>query len=237
MRRFSILANQLSIGMAGVLLVAACSRNEPQAAAVDPSVAGAAQKLEAESPSGASREAHAAPGTPASPAPAEVTPAAPEEGLPGFDEALARRKNAPLVRPTAEVTVDGTPWDSSEDIKVSGSDLWIGFVVELESSEGDKFTIQVPRGASKGERVTDSDINVAYVRGKETWLKAGDETAASVTNWQDDGPRPIVSLDCTATLRRERRPGKLMVVEARVANVPISANPKTPELGLEKTGY
>jgi hypothetical protein len=223
--------SQFSRSLAGLLIIAACSRTEHQT--ITAAAPTAAEKAEVTPASPAAAEPQVAPGAAPS-TPPGVTPDTPEEGLPGFDEALARRKDAPLVRPVAEVTVDGKPWNTTDGVVVTGSDLWIGFVVEIVSAGGDRLTIQVPRGASQGQRVTGGDIEVAYVRGNETWLEHGAGAAAEVTRWQDDGPRPVVSLDCTATLRREQRPGKIMRVEARVANVPIVAEPREPALGLER---
>jgi hypothetical protein len=91
----------------------------------------------------------------------------------------------------------------------------------------------VPRGASKGDRVTGGDRDVAYFRGKETWLEHEDSGIANVTDYNFEYPRPFVSRDCTATLRRERGK-KTMKVQARVTNVIITPDPKKPELGLEK---
>jgi hypothetical protein len=230
MGSFSNRSSQFSRGLVALLFIVACSRTEQQTVTATAPVA--AQKAEVAPASSAASGAQAAPS-----APPEVTPDTPEEGLPGFDEALARRRDAPLVRPVAEVTVDGKAWDTSAGVTVRGSDLWIGFVVEVVSAGGDRLTIQVPRGASQGQRITGEDIEVAYVRGNETWLEHGSGTAAEVTRWQDDGPRPVVSLDCTARLRREQRPGKIMRVEARVANVPIADEPREPALGLEKKAH
>jgi hypothetical protein len=224
--------SQFSLILAGLPFIAACSRAEHQTmTTAAPMEAGKAEVAAARP---AAPEPPVAPGASTPPG---VKPDTPEEGLPGFDEALAARNNAPLVRPVAEVTVDGKPWDATAGVTVTGSDLWIGFVIELVSAGGDRLTIQVPRGASQGQRVVGDDIEVAYVRGNETWLEHGGGTTAEVTRWQDDGPRPVVSLDCTARLRREQGPGKVMRVEARVANVPLAAGPKEPALGLEKKGY
>jgi hypothetical protein len=226
--------SQFSRILAGLLFIAACSRTEHQT--ISAAAPTAEEKAEVTPASPAAPEPQVAPGAAPS-RPPEVTPDTPEEGLPGFDEALAARKNAPLVRPVAEVTVDGKPWNTAAGVTVSGSDLWIGFVIEIASAAGDRLTIQVPRGASQGQRVSGDDVEVAYVRGNETWLEHGGGTTAEVTRWQDDGPRPVVSLDCTARLRREQHPGKIMRVEARVANVPLAADPKKPALGLEKKAY
>ena len=232
---FSSRLKRVFRGLVALSLVASCSRTEPRAVAVNASEANASE-------ANAPEQAQAAPGgsvsaaepaaNPGAPAPAAapaaaVTPDTPEEGLPGFDQAWQK-----LNGTTAEVTVDGKPWDTA-GIKVTGNDMWTGFEVLLESGE-EKLRIQLLRGAEEGASVTGSDIQVAYTRGRETWLKHGSETAATVTRWREDGPQPVVSLDCTAALRREHGPRKTMQISARVANVFILVDPNTPEYGLEK---
>jgi len=234
---FSLRLKRLLHSLAVLSLALACSRSEPQGVAVNTSESTAPQQG-----GGASGATPATPGVAANPAadPAaasptapsgtapQVTPDTPEEGLPGFDQAIQK-----LNGTTAEVTVDGKSWDADQ-IKVTGTDMLTGFEVVLESGDGEKLTIQVLRFASEGERVTGSNLQVAYARGGGTWLMHGKETTATVTRWRDDGRHPTVSLDCTAVLRPERGPRKTMRIEARVANVFVMVHPNTPEYGLEK---
>jgi hypothetical protein len=94
-----------------------------------------------------------------------------------------RSSTPPVIRPSAEITVDGKPWGKPENIEITANDLWTGFVVDLKSATGEKLKLVLPRGGSKGKRVTGSDLDVGYTRGKETWIEYQDSAVANITDY------------------------------------------------------
>jgi hypothetical protein len=179
--------------LAGLSLVLSCSRTEPQAASVASSKAGAQQPPTASQSAGS-------PGTSPSP-PSEVSTAA----SPPFG---------------AEVEIDGQAWDTSR-AKVSAMDAWIGFVVDIESPQGERFSVHVKRGGVEGAHFMGPEVDVVYKRGDEWWRKKDEEAVAQIKSWRDDGPLPVVSLEWGATLLSDRGRSQVMRVEGKVTNVPI----------------
>jgi len=142
--------------------------------------------------------------------------------------------------PSAEVTFDGKPWDTSR-MKVSAMDAWIGFVVDVESPQGERMSIHVKRAAEPGARFAAPDVDVVYTRGdgktKEWWRTQGKKAAATVKSWREEGPKPVLSLDWTTTLRRDGKPAQRMEVEAHVSDVPVEVHEAMQKPGLQGVGY
>ena len=204
----------------GLYFVLGCSRTEPQAVSVT-----------------AAQQAIAADGAVSPAAQAPPQKSAPSSATPVPSGATAAPPDSPVASAiSAEVSVDGKPWETPTAIKVRATSLWVGFMVQVESAQGERLTIQVQSGATRGQHFKGDEIGTVFlVRGKETWRKQGDKASADVRSWREDGPHPVLSLDWTAILRKEgASAGKLMRVEARVANVPVAVHGEIPEFGLEK---
>ena len=215
--------------LVGLALALACSRTEPQQAASVPQPEPASAPPEATpAPAPAAAEPSQPPPAPA----AEPSGAAPVEA--------AGAKPPAAATPRAEVTFDGKPWDTSQ-MKVSAMDAWLGFVVDVESPQGERMSIHVKRVAAQGARFTAPDVDVVYTRGdgktKEWWRTQGKKATASITTWRDTGPQPILSLDWTTTLRRDGKPSQRMEVEAHVRDVEVATHEATTKPGLERMGY
>ena len=100
--------SQLCRGLIGLWLVAACARNEPPAATGDPPAGGA------EAASGAA----AAPSGGAAGSPQDGDLSDEELGR-ALDKMHEKLHTPPVIRPSAEITVDGKPWGKPENIEIT----------------------------------------------------------------------------------------------------------------------
>ena len=212
--------------VAGLALLLSCSRTEPQAAAVAPS-ATAAPKPSASSASVTNDHAGASAAGASSPSAAAAAPANPS---------LSPASEGRSASAVAAVEIEGKPWDAS-NAKVSAMDAWIGFVVDVESPNGERFSVHVKRAGEEGAHFMGSEVDVVYKRGSEWWRKKGEAAVAQVKRWQLDGAQPIVSLEWSATLLRDGSRTQELRVEGTMRNVPVVDGGPAPKDGLEKVGY